>query len=57
MRKVLASGRVDPDRVGLVGHSWGAYQTAFVVTQTDIFAAGVAGAPVKPPGTNGRSNR
>lgn len=37
---------IDPDRVGLVGHSWGAYQTAFIVTQTDLFAAGVAGAPL-----------
>jgi len=46
VREVLKSGKVDPDRVGLVGHSWGAYQTAFIVTQTDLFAAGVAGAPL-----------
>ncbi|MDG1050228.1 MAG: prolyl oligopeptidase family serine peptidase, partial [Planctomycetota bacterium] len=46
VRKVLESGKVDPERVGLVGHSWGAYQTAFIVTQTDLFAAGVAGAPL-----------
>jgi dipeptidyl aminopeptidase/acylaminoacyl peptidase len=32
--------------VGLIGHSWGGYQTAFVPTQTDIFAAAVAGAPL-----------
>jgi dipeptidyl aminopeptidase/acylaminoacyl peptidase len=37
---------IDPDRVGMVGHSWGAYQTAFMMTQTDIFAAGIAGAPL-----------
>jgi dipeptidyl aminopeptidase/acylaminoacyl peptidase len=43
---VLATGMVDPDRVGLTGHSWGGYQTAFVVTQTDMFAAAVAGAPL-----------
>ncbi len=43
---VVATGMVDPDRVGLVGHSWGGYQTTFAVTQTDIFAAGVAGAPL-----------
>jgi len=43
---VLETGMIDPERVGLVGHSWGAYQTAFVVTQTDLFAAGVAGAPL-----------
>ncbi len=46
VRKVLEDGKVDPKRVGLFGHSWGAYQTAFIVTQTDIFAAGVAGAPL-----------
>jgi len=39
-------GVADPDAVGLHGHSWSGYQTAFVVTQTDIFAAAVAGAPV-----------
>ncbi len=39
-------GIVDPDRIGLIGHSWGGYQTAFVPTQTDIFAAAVAGAPL-----------
>ncbi|MEX1311651.1 MAG: prolyl oligopeptidase family serine peptidase [Candidatus Sulfomarinibacteraceae bacterium] len=39
-------GVADPDAIGLHGHSWSGYQTAFVVTQTDIFAAAVAGAPV-----------
>ena len=43
---VVATGMVDPDRIGLTGHSWGAYQTSFVVTQTDIFSAAVAGAPL-----------
>jgi dipeptidyl aminopeptidase/acylaminoacyl peptidase len=46
VKRVLATGMVDPTRVGLAGHSWGGYQTAFVVTQTDIFAAAVAGAPL-----------
>lgn len=46
VEKVLKSGMVDPKRVGLMGHSWGAYQTSFIVTQTDLFAAGVAGAPL-----------
>ena len=46
VEKVLESGMVDPKRIGLMGHSWGAYQTAFIVTQTDLFAAGVAGAPL-----------
>lgn len=46
VREVLSRGMVDEKRVGLMGHSWGAYQTAFIVTQTDLFAAGVAGAPL-----------
>jgi len=28
------------------GHSWGGYQTAFLVTQTDMFRAAAAGAPL-----------
>jgi len=39
-------GVADPEAVGLHGHSWSGYQTAYVVTQTDVFAAAVAGAPV-----------
>lgn len=46
VRKVIETGMVDPDRIGLTGHSWGGYQTAFTVTQTDMFAAAVAGAPL-----------
>lgn len=37
---------VDPSRVGLIGHSWGAYQTAFVTTVSHVFAVGCAGAPL-----------
>lgn len=40
------SGVVDPQRIGLHGHSWGGYQTAFLITQTDRFKAAVAGAPL-----------
>ena len=46
VNEVLKTGMVDEDKVGLVGHSWGAYQTAFIVTRSDLFAAGVAGAPL-----------
>lgn len=41
----VTAGVVDRARVGLHGHSWGGYQTAFLVTQAD-FAAAVAGAPL-----------
>jgi dipeptidyl aminopeptidase/acylaminoacyl peptidase len=43
---VLETGLVDPERVGLIGHSWGGYQTTFFVTQDDLFASAVAGAPL-----------
>jgi len=42
----IETGVVDADRVGIHGHSWGGYQTAFLVTQTDAFAAAVSGAPL-----------
>jgi len=46
VRKVIQDYPVDESRIGIMGHSWGGYQTAFLVTQTDIFSAAVAGAPL-----------
>jgi dipeptidyl aminopeptidase/acylaminoacyl peptidase len=46
LQAAIASGVVDKDRVALHGHSWGGYQTAFMVTQTDAFRAAIAGAPL-----------
>lgn len=40
----VATGVVDNDKVALHGHSWGGYQTAFMVTQTDRFKCAIAGA-------------
>jgi dipeptidyl aminopeptidase/acylaminoacyl peptidase len=37
---------VNPSKIGLMGHSWGGYQTAFAITQTRLFAAANAGAPL-----------
>ncbi|HUF46188.1 MAG TPA: prolyl oligopeptidase family serine peptidase, partial [Vicinamibacterales bacterium] len=45
VRKAIELGYADPKRVGLQGHSWGGYQSSFIVTQTDMFAAVVTGAP------------
>ena len=45
VKKVIELGYADPKRVGLQGHSWGGYQSSFIVTQTDMFAAVVTGAP------------
>lgn len=46
LKKLVDLGLADPDALGLHGHSWSGYTTAFIVTQTNIFAAAVAGAPV-----------
>lgn len=46
VQAVIDAGYADPERIGLQGHSWGGYQSSFVVTQTDMFAAVVTGAPV-----------
>ncbi len=43
---LIEEGFVDPDRVGLQGHSWGGYQIAYMITKTNLFAAAEAGAPV-----------
>lgn len=44
--KLIGQGFVDADAIGLQGHSWGGYQAAFLITQTDLFACAVAGAVV-----------
>lgn len=46
LQAAIATGVVDKDRVALHGHSWGGYQTAFMVTQTDALRAAIAGAPL-----------
>jgi dipeptidyl aminopeptidase/acylaminoacyl peptidase len=46
VQHLIDIGLADPDAIALHGHSWSGYQTAFMVTQTDIFATAIAGAPV-----------
>ncbi len=46
VQKLVEMGIADPGAIGLHGHSWSGYMTAYVVTQTDIFRAAIAGAPV-----------
>lgn len=45
-QKVIDMGIADPKAIAITGHSWGGYQTAYIVTQTDMFACAYAGAPV-----------
>ncbi|WP_047414922.1 prolyl oligopeptidase family serine peptidase [Cellulophaga sp. Hel_I_12] len=44
-QKVIDLGYADPKRIGLQGHSWSGYQSSFILTQTDMFACVVTGAP------------
>lgn len=46
VQTIISRGIADPKRIGLQGHSWGGYQIAYMVTQTDMFACAEAGAPV-----------
>ncbi len=40
--KLVEMGITDPDRVGVSGHSYGAFMTANLLSHSNIFAAGVA---------------
>jgi dipeptidyl aminopeptidase/acylaminoacyl peptidase len=46
VQMLIDSGFVDRHAVGLQGQSWGGYQVAYIVTQTSMFRAAMAGAPV-----------
>jgi dipeptidyl aminopeptidase/acylaminoacyl peptidase len=46
VKAVVAKGAVDEKKVGVVGHSWGGFDAAFLATHTHVFAASVAGAPI-----------
>jgi dipeptidyl aminopeptidase/acylaminoacyl peptidase len=46
VQSLIARGFVDPKGIGATGQSWGGYQTAYLITQTNLFSAAVANAPV-----------
>ena len=46
IQMLLREGYIDDNAIGIQGHSWGGYQIAYMITQTNIFAAAEAGAPV-----------
>ena len=46
VQRVIEMGVADPARVGIVGHSWGGFDTVYLSTHTNTFKAGVAGAPI-----------
>lgn len=43
---VVAKGFIDSDNMAIQGQSWGGYQVAYLITQTNMFKAAGAGAPV-----------
>jgi dipeptidyl aminopeptidase/acylaminoacyl peptidase len=45
-RRWVEKGFVNESAIGIQGHSWGGYQIAYMVTQTNRFRAAEAGAPV-----------
>ncbi|HWC95162.1 MAG TPA: prolyl oligopeptidase family serine peptidase [Candidatus Sulfopaludibacter sp.] len=46
IQAVVDKGFVNEKAIGIQGHSWGGYQIAYMVTQTNRFRAAEAGAPV-----------
>jgi dipeptidyl-peptidase 4 len=42
---ITANPWADAERVGLSGHSYGGFMTAYALTHSKLFAAGIAGAP------------
>ncbi len=46
VHKVVEMGLVDARKIGVVGHSWGGFDTSYLATHSEMFAAAVAGAPI-----------
>ena len=46
IRWLVEQGYADPERVGIHGHSYGGFMTAYALTHSDVFSLGVASAPV-----------
>jgi dipeptidyl aminopeptidase/acylaminoacyl peptidase len=42
VKKVIELNVADEKHVGLMGHSFGGYESSFIITQTDLFAAAIA---------------
>ncbi len=47
VKRVIQMNIIDPKKVGIMGHSWGGFDSTYLATHTtDFFAAAVAGAPI-----------
>lgn len=49
VKQVLQGGQIDSKKIGLQGHSFGGYETNFILTQTNIFASAISGSGVSDP--------
>lgn len=45
-QSALETASIDKTKIGLIGHSYGGYEADFIITQTDLFAAAVAGSGI-----------
>lgn len=43
VEKAVENNGVNKDRIGLMGFSYGGYETAFIISQTNLFKAAIAG--------------
>lgn len=41
--EAISSASIDSSRIGLIGHSFGGYQTNFIISQTNLFKCAVSG--------------
>ncbi|SHM04881.1 S9 family peptidase [Flavobacterium saccharophilum] len=41
-KKIVEKAIIDPEKIGLMGHSFGGYESSFIITQTPMFAAAIA---------------
>ena len=46
VESLIREGYIDEKAIGIQGHSWGGYEVAYLITQTSLFKAAEAGAPV-----------
>lgn len=46
VEKVLEGHPIDDSRIGIMGHSFGGYQTSYIIAHSSLFKAAIAGAPI-----------
>jgi len=44
VKNVLAEYPINQKKIGLIGHSFGGYETNFIITQSNLFSAAISGA-------------